>query len=81
MSYEERRSNRHYRTSLDIGMGIFYVIIGGLVFFFKTFGNMPIPPWIAYILGAMMMIGGGARLYRGLKVVLPKKKDDSSQDE
>jgi len=81
MSYEARRSNRHYRTSLDIGMGIFYVIIGAMVFFLKSFGNMAIPGIIAYILGGMMMIGGGARLYRGLKVVLPKKKDTDTYSE
>ena len=75
MSYEERRSNRHFRTSLDIGMGLFYIGIGGYVVFVKAFGTMAIPPIIAYILGGMMIIGGIARFYRGLKVILPKNKN------
>ena len=78
MSYEERRSNRHFRTSLDIGMGIFYVVIGGYVIIVRAFGTMTIPPIIAYILGGMMVIGGIARFYRGLKVILPKNKNTDS---
>ena len=78
MSYEERRSNRHFRTSLDIGMGIFYVVIGGYVIIVKAFGTMAIPPIIAWILGGMMAIGGIARFYRGLKVILPKNKETNS---
>ena len=74
MSYEERRSNRHFRTSLDIGMGLFYMVIGGYVVIVKAFGSMSIPPVLAYVLGGMMIIGGIARFYRGLKVILPKKE-------
>ncbi len=73
MSYQQRRSNRYLRTSMDIGMGVFYIVIGCLVIFMKAFGTMAIPPIIAYILGGMMLIGGGARLYRGIKDILPQK--------
>ncbi len=71
---KENRANT-FRTSLDIGMGIFYTAIGIILLYRHSFGNMEIPAWIAYILGAMMAIGGAFRFYRGIKVILPKKKD------
>jgi hypothetical protein len=74
-SSERQRAGRGYRTPLDLGMGIFYVIIGFYFIIAKSFGDMKIPPFIAYILGGMMVIGGGFRFYRGLVVILPKKKD------
>ncbi|MCW3122083.1 MAG: hypothetical protein JWQ38_1575 [Flavipsychrobacter sp.] len=79
MSYE-RRANTQYRTSMDIVMGIFYLFIGGLVFFMKSFANVAIPAAIAYILGGMMIVGGGARLYRGLRVVFPKKDNQPTDN-
>ena len=76
MSYEEsnerKRSRQSFRTILDVGMGIFYVVIGALVLLFKSFGTLQIPPVIAYILGGMMVIGGGFRFYRGLKIIMGK---------
>ncbi len=71
---ERRRSQSYFRTSMDIGMGIFYTVIGCLIVYAKTFGTMAIPPVIAYALGGMMVVGGLFRLYRGLKVVLPGRK-------
>jgi len=77
MSYEEsnerKRSRLGFRTTLDIGMGIFYVVIGTLVLVYKAFGDMKIPPVIAWVLGGMMVVGGGFRFYRGLKDVLKNK--------
>jgi hypothetical protein len=77
MSYEEnkerRRSRSYFRTSMDIGMGIFYMMIGALVLYYKSFGRMAIPIAIAYLLGGMMVIGGFFRLYRGIKAILPDK--------
>ena len=76
MSYEEsnerKRSRRGFRTPLDIGMGLIYTVIGGMIMIFKSFGNMPINPILAYLLGGMMVVGGGSRLYRGMKDVLQK---------
>jgi len=79
MSYEEsdarRRSNLGFRTVMDIGMGLFYTAIGTLILLYKSFGTMEIPPFIAYLLGGMMVIGGIFRFYKGMKAVLPKKKN------
>jgi len=78
MSYEDSneriRSKRGFRTTLDLGMGIFYAVIGGMILIFKSFADVKIPPVIAYILGPIMLIGGCARFYSGLKSVLQKKR-------
>lgn len=80
MSYEEsnerKRSRRGFRTTMDLGMGIFYVVIGTLLLVFKSFADVKIPPFIAYILGTMLVVGGGYRFYRGLKDILPNRKDN-----
>lgn len=74
MDYREKRRTQ-MRTSMDLVMGVFYIGIGGVVVFAKSFGNMAIPALVAYILGSMMIIGGAARLYRGIKTLLPQKND------
>lgn len=79
MSYEERRSNQHFRTTMDLGMGLFYTAVGFYVVIVKAFGTMKIPTVLAYLLGGMMIVGGIARFYRGLKVVLPKKRDSDNR--
>ena len=79
MSYEEsnarRISNMGFRTVMDLGMGLFYTVIGTLVLLYKSFGTFAIPPFLAYLLGGMMVIGGVFRFYKGIKAVLPNKKD------
>lgn len=76
MSYENkerRRSESYFRTTMDIGMGLFYTIIGTMLLYANSFAGVAIPKIVAYVLGAMMVIGGLFRLYRGLKVILPAK--------
>ena len=78
MSYESdarRRSNLGFRTVMDLGMGLFYAVIGTLILLFKSFGNMAIPPVIAYVLGGMMVVGGVFRFYKGVKSVLDQRKE------
>lgn len=79
MSYrEESRERRQttFRTAMDIGMGVFYTAIGGIMVYARSFGRLgDIPPAIAYLLGGMMIVGGVARFYRGIKFILPKKRD------
>ncbi len=79
MSYEEskerRRANLGFRTVMDLGMGIFYTVIGLFLVYFKAFGTMPVPTWIAYLLGGMMAIGGLFRFYRGVQAILQSRKE------
>jgi lipopolysaccharide export LptBFGC system permease protein LptF len=80
MSYEEsdarRQSNMRFKIVMDIGMGLFYTVIGVLIVAMRSFANRPIPPWIAYLLGSMMAIGGVLRLIRGIKAVMPRKENN-----
>ena len=78
MSYEEsfarKRSNQYFRTSMDIGMGLFYTILGGMLLATKSFAAMAVPAWIAYLLGSMMLIGGVYRFYKGIRAIFPAKR-------
>ena len=80
MSYSENsareKSKRQLRTFMDLFMGVFYVFIGGVVFFVQSFGGMAIPPLVAYILGGMMMVGGALRFWRGVKTLKPQQQED-----
>ena len=79
MSYEEsdarRKSNQGFRTVMDLGMGLFYIGIGLWLIINKAFGTMAVPPFIAYLLGGMMIVGGAFRFYKGLVAVLPDRKE------
>ena len=71
-SNERERSRRGFRTPLDIGMGIFYVVIGIVIMVTKSFGYIAIPAIICYVLGGMMLVGGGFRFYRGIQDIRKK---------
>ena len=81
MSYEEsnerRRSRSSFRTTLDVGMGLFYVAIGVAVMVAKAFGSFEIRPVIiAYVLGGMMVVGGCFRFYRGFQEIMRNRRRD-----
>ncbi len=82
MSYiEDNKQKRasNFRTGMDIGMGLFYISIGTILIYAKSFGSNEVPAWAAYLLGSMMVIGGGFRFYRGIEKYLPKKKDEEDE--
>lgn len=70
---ERTKSQSLFRTVMDVGMGIFYVVIGITVIYMQSFGNLPMPAWVAWILGGMMSVGGVFRFIRGVKAFLPQK--------
>jgi hypothetical protein len=81
MSYrDEAREKRagQFRTTMDIVMGIFYIAVGLVLLITRGFVGVPLPAVVAYILGAMMTLGGMARFYRGIKAVLPKKNNSNT---
>jgi hypothetical protein len=73
-SNERVRSGGHFRTIMDIMMGIFYTWVGGWLIYARSFFNMQVPTLVAYILGGMMVIGGLFRLFRGVKAALPGRE-------
>jgi len=70
MNYQERNEGskgyRNFRSSLDLGMGVFYIIIGLILLYVKYFGSMELSTTYAYILGTLMLVYGIFRLYRGI---------------
>ena len=70
---EKRRASLH--NTREIVMGLFFFVIGAILLYKKSFGNYEINQFVAYILGTVMVVGGGIRFYRGIMAILPKKKD------
>lgn len=74
-SNQRIKSNQYLRITMDIGMGMFYSIIGAMIVVMRSFANIKIPNAIAFVLGGMMLIGGLYRLYKGIKALLPQGRD------
>ena len=78
MNYEERNEQsgpyRSFRDSLDLGMGLFYIIIGIVIISVKYFGFMELSVVYAYILGSLMLLYGAFRIYRGIKNIRMRQK-------
>lgn len=67
--YEEKRKRAYAnrRSLMDLGMGIIYAVVGGFLFLADRFGmEFPTKPF-SYIFGALCLVYGGFRIYRGLK--------------
>lgn len=71
MSYEEQNEQspvyRRFRDSMDIGMGVFYIVIGCVILSVKYFGSIELSAVYAYILGGLMLVYGSFRIYRGIR--------------
>jgi len=72
---EREKSQSLFRKTMDIGMGLFYTVIGVLVIYMQSFGNFQMPAFVAYILGGMMSVGGIFRFVRGVRSFMPPKND------
>jgi hypothetical protein len=77
MNYEERSEQsgpyRHFRSSLDVGMGIFYIVISITIVSMKYFGFMELSKASAYIFGGLMTLYGLFRIYRGIQSMTAKR--------
>jgi hypothetical protein len=65
---ESRGGNKGYRNVravLHIGMGGVYLLFGGIIIAYQNFGTMGLSPTMAYVIGGLMLVYGGFRLYRG----------------
>ncbi len=84
MNSEERnsssRSMQQFRASLHIGMGVFYIVAGALVLYVKHFGAMELPSALAYSLGALMLVYGVFRIWRGVMDMRHLPKRDMNRD-
>lgn len=78
MRYENQeriKSQSLFRRTMDVGMGLFYTAVGIAVIYMQSFGSLPMPAWIAFILGGMMCVGGAFRFYKGVRSFMPQKEE------
>jgi len=68
----ESKTYKSFRTSLDMAMGTIYIIVGVVLFAIRHFGTVELSASTAYVLGSVMMLYGGFRLYRGIVVLFRK---------
>ena len=71
---EQNKTYRSFRTSLDMGMGVIYVLCGSMVIYGRYFGTMELNAKVAYIVGGLMAAYGVFRVYRGVNAVFGSKK-------
>lgn len=80
MSTNERAASsgsiNKLRTGLNVGMGVVYVVLGVLVLGMRVFGTIALPPTAAYVLGGVMILYGGFRVYRGITDIRNNNKDN-----
>jgi hypothetical protein len=69
LELKRRRAYSNRRAIMDFGMGFIYTAMGGFFLLSKQFGvNIDFPPKpFNYIFGALCLIYGGFRIYRGFK--------------
>ncbi len=63
---KERRWQR-LRAAQHIGMGAIYIIIAALLFWVRTFGTIALSAGTAYALGALLLVYGVFRIWRGFR--------------
>ncbi|MBS1688267.1 MAG: hypothetical protein JSS96_06050 [Bacteroidetes bacterium] len=72
MSYDEnneRTPYRSFRSTLDLGMGVLYLVIASAILSLKYFGTMELSSGFAYVLGGLMFLYGAFRIYRGIRSI------------
>lgn len=65
---ESRGGNKGYRNVravLHIGMGGVYLLFGGIIIAYQNFGTLGLSPAMSWVIGGLMILYGGFRLYRG----------------
>jgi uncharacterized membrane protein len=78
MNIEDRNEGskgyESFRMGLDIGMGTLYLVLGVILVTLRFFGKFEFNVTYATILGCLMIGYGLFRLYRGVIVLLRRKK-------
>jgi len=72
MSYDEnneRTPYRSFRSTLDLGMGVLYLVIASAILSLKYFGTVELSSGFAYVLGGLMFLYGAFRIYRGISSI------------
>jgi hypothetical protein len=84
MSYDDGSDKssgyKGIRSSLHIGMGVVYLVLGGIAVVGKYFGKFELDPIKAYVLGGIMILYGAFRLWRGVQDIRMRKLEKMNDD-
>jgi uncharacterized membrane protein len=78
---QENKSSRIYnqfRVTMDLGMGVFYLVIAGAIIIFKYYGTLALSNAMAYTFGGLMLAYGLFRIYRGVAGLRNRRRDIKS---
>jgi intracellular septation protein A len=66
MSLDSRENSApRFRSMMHIVMGIIYLFFGVVVIYMRYFGTIQLSTTIAYVLGGLLFVYGGFRVWRG----------------
>jgi hypothetical protein len=69
-SENKPRSNyEKMQIPLHFGMGSVYLLFGLLIVYVKYFGSMQLSAGVAYVLGSLLILYGGFRIWRGISLL------------
>ena len=55
----------NFKNSMHLGMGAVYIVAGIAVLYFRYFGALQLSAGLAYGIGALMLVYGVFRIWRG----------------
>lgn len=61
-----RPGTQRFMANVHLIMGVVFIFFGGFTIYSQSFGSMPLDPWQAYGLGALLFIYGAFRIWRGV---------------
>ncbi len=64
-SNDTNSSQTRFRSILHMIMGALYLVLGVSVIGLQAFGEFELDPGIAYVMGTILCLYGGFRLWRG----------------
>jgi hypothetical protein len=84
MNIDERnqssRGYKQFRSTLHIGIGGLYIALGLFILMIRKFGAVELSAGAAYPLGAILVLYGGFRIWRGITDLRNLPKRDINRD-
>ena len=72
---ERGQSYSYFRISLDIGMGILYLVLAGGVIYTKHFATLELSKGLMYAMSGMLALYGTFRIYRGIAEIRQRRNN------
>ncbi|MBC7554046.1 MAG: C4-dicarboxylate ABC transporter [Taibaiella sp.] len=71
--FERGQPYSWFRISLDMGMGILYMVLAGGIIYTKHFATIELSKGLMYAMSGMLVFYGAFRIYRGLVEIRNRK--------